>query len=179
MNINILFSSNERVRILNEIIFSDFPLSVSKTAKNLKLSKALVSKYFNLLVSGKVLKRHKNQFIVLDNSLVRSIKIFLNINQFKPSYFKKFDFIKGVGLYGSCVKGTNHENSDIDLWIKIKKTDEIELAKFTNELKRKDNKIKPLFLTKDKINRLKKEDKIFYNSLFFGSVILYGEDIEV
>jgi len=60
MNINILFSSNKRVKILNKIIFSDNPVAVNKTAKELKLSKGLVSKYFNLLVSGKVLKRHKN-----------------------------------------------------------------------------------------------------------------------
>ncbi|MBW2990648.1 hypothetical protein KY348_03000, partial [Candidatus Woesearchaeota archaeon] len=64
-------------------------------------------------------------------------------------------------------------------WIKIKKTNETELSKLTNELKRKNEKIKPLYLTKEKIENLKKEDKIFYCSLIFGSIILYGEEIEV
>ncbi len=179
MNINNLFSTNKRVRIINRIIFSDKPVAVNKTAKELELSKGLISKYFNLLASEKVLKRYKNKFTVLDNSFVKSIKIFLNVNQIKPSFFKKYSFIEGVGLYGSCSKGTNREDSDIDLWIKVKKTDEANLARLKNELKRKNNKIMPLFLTKDKINKLKKEDNIFYNSLFFGSVLLYGKGIEV
>jgi predicted nucleotidyltransferase len=84
-----------------------------------------------------------------------------------------------VGLYGSCVKGTNIEDSDIDLWVKIKKVKEEELSKLTNELKRKDERIKPLFLTKEKIEVFKKEDIVFYYSLVFGSITLYGEEIEV
>ncbi|MCP2520900.1 nucleotidyltransferase domain-containing protein [SCandidatus Aminicenantes bacterium Aminicenantia_JdfR_composite] len=103
----------------------------------------------------------------------------LNINIFNPSLFKKYSFIKGVGLYGSCVKGTNREDSDIDLWIKVEKVKEEELSKLTNELKRKNERIKPLFLTKEKIEFLKKEDTVFYYSLVFGSIILYGEEIEV
>jgi predicted nucleotidyltransferase len=73
----------------------------------------------------------------LNNSSVKSIKIIFNINQFKPSFFKKYPFIEGVGLYGSCVKGTNTEDSDIDLWIKLKKIDELKLAQLTNALKKK------------------------------------------
>ena len=84
-----------------------------------------------------------------------------------------------VGLiFGSCAKGTNREDSDIDLWIKVKKTKEAELSKLTNVLKRKSERIKPLFLTKDKIEALKKEDTVFFHSLVFGSIIIYGEKIE-
>lgn len=179
MNINKLFSTEERLKILGKIIFKDISMNVNRTAKELKLSKGLVSKYFNLLVSEKILKRNKNQFTVLGNSSVRSIKILLNINQFKPILFKKYPFIEGVGLYGSCVKGTNKGDSDIDLWIRVKNSSDIKLAKLTNELKRKNDKINPLFLTNDKLKKLKEKDTIFYNSLYFGSIVIYGDEIEI
>lgn len=179
MNINSLFSTEERIKIIKSIIFTDNQLSVNKTANKLNLSKGLISKYFNLLVSKKILQKRKNKFFVLNNSIVKSIKILFNINQFKPSFFKKYPFLEGVGLFGSCVKGTNNEDSDIDLWIKVGITNEVRLAQLTNALKRKNNKIKPLFLTAEKIKKLKIADNIFYNSLILGSIVLYGDEIEI
>ena len=179
MNIYSVFSTSQRIKILQKMIYSSNPISVNKTAKELKLTKGLVSKYFNLLVSQKILKRYNNKFLVLNNLFVKSIKILLSINVFNLSIFRKYPYIEGVGLYGSCANGTNIEDSDIDLWIKIKKTEEAKLSKLTNELKRKNEKIKILFLNQEKIKKLKKEDPLFYHSLVFGSIILYGEEIEV
>lgn len=178
MNINKIFSTFQRVTILEKIIYSDSLVSVNKTAKDLRLSKGLISKFLNLLVSEKILKKRRAKFIVLDNSFVRAIKILLNINNINPSIFKKYPFIEALGIFGSCTKGTNKEDSDIDLWIKVKKTKEEELSELTNVLKRKSERIKPLFLTKEKIEVLKKEDTVFYHSLVFGSIIIYGEEIE-
>jgi predicted nucleotidyltransferase len=178
MNINKIFSTFQRVTILEKIIYSDSLVSVNITAKDLRLSKGLISKFFNLLVSEKILKKRRTKFIVLDNSFVRAIKILLNINNINPSIFKKYSFIEALGIFGSCTKGTNKEDSDIDLWIKVKKTKEAELSELTNVLKRKSERIKPLFLTKEKIEALKKEDTVFYHSLVFGSIIIYGEEIE-
>ncbi|MBW2991057.1 nucleotidyltransferase domain-containing protein, partial [Candidatus Woesearchaeota archaeon] len=114
MNIHKILSTTQRIKILKKIIYSNNVITVNKTAKELKLSKGLVSKFFNLLVSEKILKKQKIKFIVLDNLFVKSIKILLNINTFNPSLFKKYSFIKGIGLYGSYTKGTNKEDSDID-----------------------------------------------------------------
>jgi len=36
--------------------------------------------------------------------------------------------------------------------------------------------VKPLFLTAKKIKKIKKDDELFYHSLSFGSVVLYGEN---
>ena len=59
----------------------------------------------------------------------RAVKILLNLNLFYTYLFKKYDFIKGAGIYGSYVKGTNTEDSDIDLWIVTEKTSEEDLEK--------------------------------------------------
>lgn len=176
MNTPQIFSTKERILILQKALFSSKPLSVNSVAKELRLSKGLISKYFDILAKEKILKKIKNKFFVLDNLFVRSIKIFFNINNFDPRIFKKFKFVKSVGLYGSCAKGVNDENSDIDIWIKTERSEDKELARLNNELNKKFGNIKVLFLNEGKLSDIKKTDPLFYHSLFFGSIILYGEN---
>lgn len=101
MNTPQIFSTKERILILQKALFSSKPLSVNIVAKELRLSKGLISKYFDILAKEKILKKIKNKFFVLDNLFVRSIKILFNINNFDLRIFKKFKFVKSVGLYGS------------------------------------------------------------------------------
>src|SRR4030042_3924722 len=131
MNLHNILSTPQRIRILESIIYSNNSVSVNKTAKETRLSKGLVSKFFNILSVEKILRGQKTGFIVLDNLFVKSLKILLNISIFNASFFRKYSFIKGVGLYGSCAKGTNNEESDIDLWLKVTEMKETELSKLT------------------------------------------------
>lgn len=39
--------------------------------------------------------------------------------------------MRGAGLYGSCAKGENTKDSDIDIWVKISNASELELARFS------------------------------------------------
>jgi len=178
MNIEKLFSTKERIEILSRVIYSADHLSVNRTAKDVKLSKSLVSKYFYSLTKEGVLKRSNGKFLVQNNIKTRAIRILLNLNIFDTDFFKKYKFVKSVGIYGSFVKGTNTEDSDIDLWIFIDRTKEESLAKLTSELKKTFGNVKPLYLTKEKIELLKKEDMTFYYSILFGSITLYGDGIE-
>jgi predicted nucleotidyltransferase len=179
MNIHRLLSTRERVRTLNFVLYKTSPLCVNEVAKDLRLSKGLISKFFGILSRENILKKTDNKFIVQDNVSTRAIKILLNLSDFDANTFKKFKFVKGAGLYGSFVKGKNTEESDIDLWVLV--TEDIQeeiLAKLTNELKKKNGNIKPLYLIREKIKTLKKEDAVFYHSLVFGSINVYGEEIE-
>lgn len=178
MNISELFSTKERVKLLGFTIYKLGNLNINKVATELKLSKGLVSKFFDILVKEKILKRTKNNFLVQDNLNTKAIKVLLNLTSFDTRIFSNHKFVKSAGLYGSFVKGENIEESDIDLWIAIEKTNEENLAKLTNELKRKYRNVKPFYLTKEKLKVLKKEDTVFYFSLIFGSIIIYGEKIE-
>lgn len=92
---------------------------------------------------------------------------------------KKLEAI-GCGIYGSCANGTNHEESDIDIWIKVDKhPGEAKVATVSNEIRKLlGRNVQILVLTPERIERLKKEDPIFYYSLVFGSIRLYGEGIE-
>ena len=100
----------------------------------------------------------------------------LNIQRIKTAILSRYRFVKAAGLYGSCSKGTNTDSSDTDLWITIEKTSNEKLAQLTAELRKHIRNVKLLVLDEHKVQTLKKEDPLFYHSLFFGSVTVYGQE---
>lgn len=177
MKISKLLSTREREHILNDVLYKQDEISVADVSRRLKVSKGFVSKFLSLLSKERILKKSKNKYVVLANVKVRLLRILFNLQLFTDFNFGKFTFIRGAGIYGSCAKGENTEDSDIDIWIKIDKTDERELAKVTGSLKKLSGRISPLYLSEEKLEALKKEDLQFYNSIVHGSIRLYGEDI--
>ena len=175
MNIEVLFSTKERKKILVAVLFETGPLSVNETAARLKLSKGLVSKYLDFLIKTGVAKRKNAKFLIEHSAaLVKAIKVLLNIEQIDLGFLKKYHFIEAVGLYGSCAKGENTQDSDVDLWVFVGSISEEKKAALAADIRRRINNVKPLFLTKEKIKALRKEDEIFYHALSFGSITLYG-----
>lgn len=178
MNIYKILSSKERQGILEDILYKEKALRVNEVASRLNLSKGLVSGFFNLLATEGILRKDGNEFRVQDNLCVSAIKILLNFTGFNPNIFRKYKFVIGAGFFGSFVKGDNTEESDIDLYILIEDTTENNLAKITKELKKENSKINPLYLTQEKINDLNDNDPVFYHSLVFGSIRIYGKGID-
>lgn len=177
MKISTLLSTRERECILNDVLFKQDEISVADVSRRLKVSKGFVSKFFSLLAKEGILKKSKNKYVVLANLKVRLLRILFNLRLFTEFNFGKYSFVMEAGIYGSCAKGENTEDSDIDIWIKIDKTDERELAKVTGSLKKLSGRISPLYLSREKLETLKKEDPPFYNSIVHGSIKLYGEDL--
>jgi predicted nucleotidyltransferase len=85
-----------------------------------------------------------------------------------------------LGLYGSWARGTNHQDSDLDVWIRADSLPpESELARLQMILSlQADSEVNLLVLTPEKLERLKREDPPFYNSLVLNSITLKGEPIE-
>ncbi len=180
MNIHELFSTRERIKILKHILYLEKDFGVNEIAKKLKISKGLVSKYFEILFKKGILKKSGKKFAVRrDNLLVKGIKIMLNLEKIDAKVFKKYKFVKAVGLYGSCAKGTNTENSDVDLWIKVENAGEKSIVNLVSEIKKKLGNASVLVLDEKKIKLLKEKDSVFYYSLYFGSIIIYGEESEI
>ena len=177
MKLSKLLSTEKREQILNEVLFKESEISVVNVSRNLNISKGFVSRYFSLLAEEKIVKKTKNKYKVNDSLDVRLLKILFNLKRFSKFNFKRFPFVSGVGLYGSCAKGENTEDSDIDIWIKIGERDEERLAKLTVRMKKISAKISFLYLTDEKLEVLKKEDPHFYNSLVYGNINIYGENI--
>jgi len=174
MNISDVFSTEERTRILKKIIFKTDMIQVSEVARETNTSKGLVSKYLNKLVEEKVLEKDNEKFIVRNTPEVKAVKIFLNLTSIDTEVFQKFSYIKSAGVYGSLVKGTNTDDSDIDIWILHEQVKPEVLSQLSKKLGKHGN-IKPLYLTYEKVDALRINDPVFYYSLIFGSVTLYGE----
>ncbi len=178
MNIPSLLSTDERVKILRGVLFREGKLNVNQTAKALQLSNGLVSKYFNYLRKEGVMKKIGKNYQVQDNVHTKTLKILLNLDLFDTILFKKYRFVKSAGLYGSMAHGINTERSDVDLWIYTEKVKEEDMARLTGNLRKKLGNVRPLYLTDERIARLKNEDVVFYHALIFGSIVVYGDGIE-
>jgi len=178
-NLNELFSTEERVKTLKYIIYLEKPFTITETAKELDLNKGFISNYFKNLQNNELLKRKENEFSVKQNSKVKGIRILFNLEKIDEEIFKKYEFVEAAGLYGSAAKGTNTKSSDTDIWIKTEPTTEEKQSKLTADLRKNIKNVKPLLLNNEKIKKIKEEDPIFYHSLYFGSILIYGEIDEI
>lgn len=175
------FFSKERERIIEFVL--DNPtkkIKVRELAKQLKLSPAHISRTLKLLTKNNILK---NNEVDLTNPYVKGLKIFFNIKKLiDKEVIKKLKKIEtlSAGVYGSWASGTNYEDSDLDIWIKTDKHHgEMKIAAVSNEIRKTlERNVQILVLTPERIERLKRGDPIFYYSLTFGSIILYGEALE-
>lgn len=170
-----LFSTSQRIKILEAVIFRTDSVSVNNIASQLELSKGLVSKYFQILLKQEILKKGKGGLVVSDSPLVRAVKILLNVRSIDAGIFSKYPFVTAAGLYGSCARGENTEDSDVDLWVRVKDVEETKIASLTATINRKIKNAKILLLSDKRLEKIRKEDTMFYHSLAFGSIILYGD----
>lgn len=178
-----LFSTSERVAVVRFIVNNPTQtFRVRNLSKTLKLSPAHISRILKQL---KTLKIIKNDAVDLQNPLVKTIKQLFNIEklteiELAENAKKLIPDLRGIGIYGSWATGTNYEDSDLDIWIKTGKVaDEINVAKLNSLLiKTIDKEITILTLWPEKIKNLKEKDEVFYYSLVFGSITMFGEGIE-
>jgi len=171
-----LFSSKKRIQILEYALYQD-NIRVTKVSEELSLSKGFVSEFLFILHKNKILHKDK-AYHPTNNPLTRTIKILLNINKIDITKIKK-PFIKGIGLYGSWANGTNTVDSDLDIWFKTNKyPDEKELAHLSKILREMTHtNVQLLVLTPQKTEQIKK-DTPFFSSLYYSSILLWGEPIE-
>lgn len=153
---------------------------VRKLSRRLGLSPGHTSRVLKTLSEYDIIVESK---VDLGNPFTRILKVLFNIQKLREidcvERAKSFiNGLKGIGVYGSWANGTNYEESDLDIWIKAKKAiKERDVAMLNSYLlKNLDVEVSILTLWPEKIEKLK-EDKVFYHSLVFGSIILWGEGI--
>ena len=116
-----LFKTEERAKILRYVMFrSNF--SVSEVSRATGVNKGLVSRYLRLLEELWLLQRDGRKYALLDGALPRAVRLILNLEKLDLSTLgmgpiEGLKGLKGLGLYGSWARGTNHLDSDLDVWI--------------------------------------------------------------
>ena len=173
-----LFKTEERAKVLSYAMFRN-SFSVAEVSRATGVTKGLVSRYLRLLVEYGLLQKDGREYSPHDGAHSRAIKLLLNLERIDLSTLS-LGSARGLGLYGSWSRGTNHQESDLDVWIRADSLPtESELARLQRDLSQQaDCEVNLLVLTPEKLERLKREDKPFYNSLVMGSVTLKGEALE-
>ena len=173
-----LFKTEERARVLRHVMFRS-ALSVAEVSRATGITKGLVSRYLRRLVECGLLQKNGRRYSPLDGAHSRAIRLLLNLERIDLSALS-LGSAKGLGLYGSWARGTNHQDSDLDVWIRADSLPpESELARLQRDLSLQAGvEVNLLVLTPEKLQRLKREDPPFYNSLVTNSVTLKGESIE-
>lgn len=173
-----LFKTEERARILRYVMFRS-SFNVAEVSRATGVTKGLVSRYLRLLEMHGLLQKEVREYSPHDRAFSRAVKLLLNLERIDLSTLS-LGSVTGMGLYGSWARGTNHQESDLDVWIRADSLPpESDLARLQRDLNQQaDCEVNLLVLTPEKLERLKREDKPFYNSLVMNSVTLKGEPIE-
>ena len=173
-----LFKTEERARILRYVMFHS-AFSVVEVSRATGVTKGLVSRYLRLLEEHGLLQKEGREYSPHDGAHSRAIKLLLNLERIDLSALS-LGSARGLGLYGSWARGTNHQESDLDVWIKADSLPpESVLARLQKDLSpQAGSEVNLLVLTPEKLERLRRDDPPFCNSLFMNSVTLKGEPIE-
>ena len=172
-----LFRTEDRIRILRYVLYHS-PCTVMQVATATGTSKGLVSRFLPVLVSGGLLAREGRRFNWVDGPVTRSVKVLLNLERLEPA-IPLPEWAGGIGVYGSWADGTNTDESDIDLWILVRRyPGDSEAGKLRSGVAGALGiEAHLLFLTREKLADLKTGDEPFYASFRRTALLLRGNDL--
>jgi len=173
-----LFASKERLKLLYEILYSD-ESSVRQLAEDAQVSVGLASGYLKTLEHFNLVVKANNKYFVRDSPRSRVLKVLLNLEWIELDQLA-YDWVKGIGLFGSWARGENMKGGDLDVWVKVESyPSEFELAKLQRRFtEMTGSETNLLVLTPKKLDELRARDKPFYYALLRDSIVLRGEGIE-
>lgn|GEM_PF-1044162 len=172
----VIIAAIERV-----LAFSNKAYSVRGLAKELRISvgsakAALDFMHKRGIVKNSAIGRSYQYRADLENALCRQWKILFNVAQVQRTgilngILEKSQDVQSVLLYGSLAKGTNDDNSDMDVLVvahKMPKNRQIA----TKMMWREPN---VSWITLDDWKKKAREDKVFYENVIYDSIVLYGQ----
>lgn len=146
--------------------------------KNTKTSIGSVNQTLKLLLELKIVTREKKGNVFLyrinsENYLLKYFKILENLLYVHNFVEEVKPYASEIILYGSCAKGENTENSDIDIFIKTEYKPQV--RKIVNKYIGMDDSFKVVMLDPMEIASSKKVDEVFYNEIKKGIVLWKGK----
>lgn len=180
MKMHPLLSTKEREKILGYLL--EHPsgrINMNKLARELKLSVGQIHKYVSILRKDGLVVGDELQEIPFTCAL----RLLWNLKRIQEAdavriLRRHFPKLKGVGIYGSWAGGTNLEDADLDIWVKMKKEPgDIELAKARKEIEGKIGvPVDITITTPERLEHFLEKSEAFYFSLYNGR-ILWGEGL--
>ncbi len=177
MNIPELFSTKERLSLLSKILFESGEIRIHDIARKAKTSPAQAHKYVLILERNGLVKNRK----LVDSAKTRELRALLDLKKIEDAGV--VDAIRkalpkpiGIGVFGSWADGTNNNDSDVDLWVRLEqKADESQAAAAKKAAEtRLGNKVDLTLVSPEMQSGLRLKSEAFYYSLYHGKV-LWGE----
>ncbi len=180
MNMHEIFSTSEREKLFTYFIYMDGELRTLRgIARELSLSPAQVHKYMKILEREGLAKNGR----MVDNEYVRSLRRVVNLQRIEKAGLvgiirRKVPSSTGIGMFGSWAQGRNTMDSDLDIWVKIKKGIGIEKeSELKREIEKKIGVDVDLFLFDNgALQKRRSENAAFFFSIYH-STVLWGERI--
>lgn len=142
----------------------------TEIAKQLKISRTTLLKWINLLVENGLLEmkiRGKEKYYRLnkENPVVKQIKVLATVSKLHES----IKILKGenveVYLYGSCARGEDVEESDVDILI-VGKLEKRKLVELVESMKKSTGReVKPVVFNPLEYSNLARKDRVFYENI--------------
>lgn len=178
MNIHRLLSSEERETTLGYLLeHPSKEINMNELARLLKLSAGQIHKYVSILREMRLVRGNEFQ----DGPMTRALRAVWNLKRIEEAGLirilrRRFPKANGIGIFGSWAGGTNLENADLDIWIKMdKEPEDMEVAKARKEIEIKMNiQIDLIVATPERLEHFKVKSEAFYFSLYNGRH-LWGE----
>lgn len=148
--------------------------NVREVARLVKTSPTTASKYLNKAAKGGMLKMEKSRNLVLfaanlESRKFRDMKIYWNVKKIRNSGLIDFienelNYPEAIILFGSCAKGENKKDSDIDLFI-LSESKTPDLSSFEKKL---GMKIQTFVNGRSGVEEMKKKNKELLNNVING-----------
>jgi len=148
-----------------------------EVASHAKVSVSTVKAYLDSLVSDEFLLRSKRANLTLfkantENSAFKHFKIAYFLRHLRPliRHLRQKYERSSIILYGSCARGEDDKDSDIDLLI-IGRAEKVELTDFERKLNRT---ITLLVYSYQDWEEKAKQDEAFYESIITDGLVIQG-----
>lgn len=143
--------------------------------RQLKIGLGSASRYLKILEKEKlVIKEEKGKLSIykanMENSLLRELKVVFTLLEIDELIKDLKNVSSQIILFGSCAKGEDSEESDIDLFVLSNK------GKLVNKIisshqNRIERKISPVIVNDMELRTLKQKDKPFYSQIKKGRIL--------
>lgn len=150
---------------------------VRELARSLGYDPAMISRNLKQMEEAGLVTREERGNLVLyraamENVLLRQMKVWLSLLEIQDLTRELDTVATGVILYGSCARGEDTQESDIDLFIEATDKERVEeiLGTYREKIPRE---LSAIINTPDESYRLKSENRVLYENIQRGISLKY------
>lgn len=150
-----------------------------EVVRRAKISKGSANEILKQLSEVHILERNRKGRMVfyrlnLRNAVARQFKILLNVYSLNKFVESAMPICKEIILFGSCSKGIDTEESDIDIFVLTNEKDKVR-SELNACQKKIGRKISPIIVNSNEYAKLRKNDKPLYERILKGITLWESE----